>query len=396
MENYNELCPKFLLNPHINPINNLPIADEEFDYYRDICRYFGYEFPPEKSLQLMYDNEYYGKKICRDFMEDDTVNPVTGTKIFRGSKDYNNLLDLCNHYGFDTEALGTRRSVKLKTKRKSYLGELPLELEQKLESKEESKAESKAELKTTLLPTPIPLPRRELLRIPKINAKKVPKLLPIPKGALLLIPNRIKSIKSEEENLLTNLKMIARELHRDDKVKKVVIDTLPTILEKNAIYDKKNNSYIITGSKNKYGIKQFILDLLINNEIDLAMKVLAFFKLKYIDIVEFLFDFPTYAINESLIINYFINADPSTDWLVLVDILETVNENWVIEDKLKVLTILLSSAIAVSNDFLTEILIETFNNWREGVQQEIDDLEDIEEKDKIIDLVEILDVLSIR
>ncbi len=53
MEDYDELCPKFIKNPHINPINNLPIADEEFDFYREVCKDLGYEFPAEKSLDLM-------------------------------------------------------------------------------------------------------------------------------------------------------------------------------------------------------------------------------------------------------------------------------------------------------------------------------------------------------
>jgi hypothetical protein len=385
MENYNELCPKFLLNPHINPINNLPIADEEFDYYRDICKYLGYEFPSEKSLQLMYDNEYYGKKVCRDFLEDDTVNPVTGEKIYKGTEDYNNILLLCDHYGFDTSVLGEVKSSKLKTKRKRYLGELPLELEKKLESK--------AELKKELLPIPKSSTKKELLPIPKSSTKLG--LLPIPKGALSSISRKITPVKSEEENILTNLKMIARELHRDEGVKKVVINTLSTILQKNADYDGK--SYIITGDKNKYGIKQFILDLLINNEIDLVMKILKFFKLKYIDIAEFLFDFPKYATNESLIINYFINAPPNTDWLELETALEIVYSDWIIEDKLKLMIILLSSAVAVGNDLIIEVLTETFNNWREGIQEEIDEIEDdFDEKDKLIDLVEIIDTLSIR
>lgn len=367
MENYDELCPKFLLNPHINPINNLPIADEEFDYYRETCKYLGYEFPPGKTLELMYNNKYYGMKICRDFIEDNTINPVTGEKIYPGSEDYNGLIQLCDYYKFDTTSLGEIKSVKLKTKRKSYLGELPSELEQKLEL--------------------LPIPKEKLLPIPKTR------LSPVPKGALSPIPNRI---KPEEKNILTDLKAIARELHRDAKVKKVVIDSLSTILEKNAIYDKKSNSYVLSGSKNKYGIKQFILDLLINNELDLIMKILRFFKLKYIDIAEFLFDFPKYATNENLIFNYFINADPDTDWVLLENILENVYSNWVVDDKLNLMILLLNSAVAVGNEFISEILISIFQSWREGIQEEIDEIEDFEEKDAIINQVEILDTLSIR
>jgi hypothetical protein len=59
--------------------------------------------------------------------------------------------------------------------------------------------------------------------------------------------------------------------------------------------------------------------------------------------------------------------------------------------------ILLSSAVAVGNDLIIEVLTETFNNWREGIQEEIDEIEDdFDEKDKLIDLVEIIDTLSIR
>jgi hypothetical protein len=53
MEDYNKLCSKFILNPDINPVNGLSIKDEEFDYYRYMCKEFGQEFVPEKSLQLM-------------------------------------------------------------------------------------------------------------------------------------------------------------------------------------------------------------------------------------------------------------------------------------------------------------------------------------------------------
>ena len=375
MEDYDKLCPKFIQNPHINPINNLPIADEEFDYYREVCKEFGYEFPPENTLKLMYNNEYYGRKICKDFIENNNVNPVTGQRIFRGTNDYNRLLDLCNHYGFDTTILGEEKSIKSKSRIKDVLGSSPLISKTEflpIRNKSEDKSSSKL----------LPIPDR-----PGLSSSRTPNLLPI--------PNR--TSKKSDDNILTNLKMIAREIPKDQNVKKVVINSLSTILEKNADYD--GNNYVISGSKNKYGIKQFVLDLLINNEIDLVMKVLEFFNLKYIDIAEFLFDFSTYANNESLLFNYFINADPSdTDWTLLDDILqETVNEGWILEEKLKLMILLITSSTAVGNDFLTEILIEIFNNWRESVQEEIDEIEDnMEEKDRIIDLVEIIDTLSIR
>ena len=398
MENYNELCPKFLLNPHINPVNNLPIEDEEFDYYRYICKDLGYEFPPEKTLELMYNNEYYGRKVCKDFIEDDTINPVTGGKLFRGTKDYNSLIKLCDYYNFDASRLGTKRSIKSGSQRKNVFGQLPLP-------------------KAKLLPIPnielLPSDKRSmegnksLLPSDKRSVEGNKSLLPVPirsrdistkskASSLSPMPNRISRKSDEEDNILTNLKMIVRELHKDAKVKKIVIDTLSTILEKNA--DRRGNKLIISGGKNRYGIKQFILDLLINNEIDLVMRILKFFGLEYIDIAGFLFDFPTYANNETLIVNYFINADPNTDWTQLDDVLQDVYENWVIEEKLKLLILLISSSIAVGGDFITEILTEIFNNWREGIQEEIDELEDedIEEKDRLIDLVEIIDTLSIR
>jgi len=384
MENYNELCPKFIAKPHINPINNKPIADEEFDYYREVCRAFSYEFIPEKTFELMYKNEYYGRKICKDFMEDDTVNPVTGNPLYRGTDDYNGLLDLCDFYGFNTKALGTKRSIKTKSKRKNVLGELP-----QLPSKTKllPSVKRSVEGNGSLLPIPdieLSSPKTGLLPIPKTG-------LSSPKRITPKIPTR----RSEDEDLLTNLKMIAREIPKDEKVKKVVIDNLSTILQKNANKDRKGNP-ILSGNKNRYGIKQFIFDLLINNEIDLVMQILKFFKLEYIDIAEFLFDFPTYANNESLIINYFLGADPATDWAELSNILETVYESWIIEDKLKLLILLFSSAIAVGNDLLVGVLTETFDSWKQGIQEEIDDMEDFEEKDKIIDLVEIIDTLSIR
>ena len=135
---------------------------------------------------------------------------------------------------------------------------------------------------------------------------------------------------------------------------------------------------------------------MINDELDLVMKILKFFKLKYIDIAEFLFDFPKYAMDESLLFNYFINGDQNVDWLELENIMEDVYSNWVIKDKLNLMILLLNSAIAVGNDFISEILISIFQSWRDGVQEEIEELDDYEEKDKLIDLVEVLDVLSIR
>ncbi len=291
-------------------------------------------------------------------------------------------MDLCGYYNFNVEDLDTRRSVKLKTRRKSYLGQIPLELESKLETKSKQQLLPKSNIK--------PEPRLGLLPIPKSRLTSTPKseLLPISKQGLL------SSKKSDDEDLLMNLKMIAREIPKDAKVKKVVLDSLSIILQKNADY--RGNRHVISGGRNKYGIKQFILDLLINNEIDIVMKILDFFGLQYIDIANFLFDFPSYATNESLIINYFINAPPETDWFMLSDILQDVYGDWVIEEKLKLLIILLSASTAVGNEFVTEILVEVGRGWKDGLQEEIDEIEDIEEKDKIIDLVEVLDTLSIR
>jgi hypothetical protein len=92
MENYDKLCPEFLAKPNINPANNLPIQDEEFDFYKIMCKDLGYEFPPEKTFELMYKNKYYGMKVCRDFLEDNTINPITGERIYRGTDDYNNVV----------------------------------------------------------------------------------------------------------------------------------------------------------------------------------------------------------------------------------------------------------------------------------------------------------------
>ena len=219
MQDFSDLCPKFISNPQINPANNQPIKDEEFDYYRYICKESGYEFIPEKSLQLMYNNEYYGRKVCRDFLDDNTTNPVTGEQLFKGTKDYYNLLSLCDYYGFDTSVLGELRSVKSKSRRRNVLGELP-----ELPTKKE-----------------ILLPKKELLPIPESIISK--KLLPIPRS--LPVPAR----RKETDDILTNLRMLARELHRDEKTKRVVIDTLPIILEKNA--DRKGNKLVLSGSRNR-------------------------------------------------------------------------------------------------------------------------------------------------
>jgi len=397
MENYFELCPKFIENPHINPINNLPIADEEFDYYRDICRSVGFEFPPERTFQLMYNNKYYGKKICKDFLDDDTINPITGEKILKATEDYNNLIELCDYYGFDTSVLGEIKSVKSKSKRKNYLGQLPPDFTKEIKTSPVSHVESNKPPKGELLP----IPKKALLSIPKKALLPIPKksLLPVTEKSLLPIPKDISlDIKENDESkddLLLNLKMIAKEIPKNKNVKKVVLDSLNIILQKNANYDGKK--YTLSGSKNKYGIKQFIFDLLIDDELDIVMKILDFFGVKYIDIFRYILDFPKYAMNETLIINYFINAPVDTDWLEIGDLLEDLYSNWIIEDKLKMMTILLSSSIAVGNDFLSEILIDEWANWKNGIQDEIDETEeDIEMKDKLIDMVEILDTLSIR
>lgn len=407
MENYYKLCPKFLDNPNINPINNLPIVDDEFDYYRYRCKTFGYEFPPEKTLDLMYKNKYYGMKVCRDFLEDNTINPITGGKIYKGTEDYNGLIKLCNYYKFDTSVLGEIKSIKSKSKRKNYLGQLPLELESQILPIP----------KTNLLnPELLPIPKRDLTRISETKLLTSDKrsvvgsksLLPIPKRDLLPIPSEkrsvegtksllpISSIKKKEDDLLMNLKMIAKEIPKDKKVKKVVMDSLNIILQKNSDYD--GESYTMSGTEKRYGTKQFVFDLLINEEIDLVTNILDFYGLQYIDILKFLFDFKKYITNESLIINYFINAPPNTNWLELEDSLEEVYSNWLIKEKLNLLTILLTSSIAVGNEFLTEFLIGIFNSWRESFEEEIDDIDDddMEEKDQLINMVEILDTLSIR
>ena len=371
MEDYNKLCNKFILNPHINPINNQPIKDEEFDYYRYMCKEFGQEFLPEKSLQLMYDNEYYGRKVCRDFLEDNTINPITGEKIYKGMEDYYNLISLCDYYKFDTSVLGEMRSVKSGSRRRNVLGELP-----ELPTKKE--LFNKKEL--------LPIPKNALLPVPESKISK--KSIPVPAKSL---PVR----RRENDDILTNLKMLARELHRDEKTKRVVIDSLPIILEKNA--DRKGNKLILSGSRNRYGIKQFIFDLIINNEIDLVMKILSFFRLQYIDIADFLFDFPKYAMDESLLFNYFMSGPIDTDWSELQEIMESVNESWILEEKLNLLILLLGVATSTGNDFLSEILVEVWRTWRDNVQEELDEMEDdIEEKDKIIDAVLMLDTLSIR
>jgi hypothetical protein len=67
------------------------------------------------------------------------------------------------------------------------------------------------------------------------------------------------------------------------------------------------------------------------------------------------------------------------------------------KDKIKLLILLTTSAIAVGNDLIISVLAEVWTSWREGIQEEIDEIEDdYEQKDKLIDLVEILDTLSIR
>jgi hypothetical protein len=377
MEDMNKLCAEFILNPHINPVNNQPIKDEEFDYYRYMCKEIGQEFVPERSLQLMYNNEYYGRKVCRDFLEDNTINPITGDKLFKGTEDYYNLISLCDYYGFDTSVSGEMRSVKSKSRRRNVLGELP-------------ELPTKKEL----------FNKKELLPIPKNALSSPKKSLPVParenisldKFKSLSVPAR----KRESDDILTNLKMLARELHRDEKTKRIVIDSLPIILEKNADRDR-NGNLILSGSKNRYGLKQFIFDLLINNEINLVMRILGFFRLQYIDIADLLFDFPKYAMDESLLFNYFMSGPADTDWSELSEIMESVNESWILEEKLNLLILLLGVATSTGNEFLSEILIEVWRTWRDNAQEELDEMEDdIEEKDKIIELVLMLDTLSIR
>jgi hypothetical protein len=221
-------------------------------------------------------------------------------------------------------------------------------------------------------------------------------LLPIPETKISqkLIP--VSTRKREPDNILNDLKMIARELHKDEKVRKVVINELPTILQKNADRDR-NGKLILSGSKNRYGLKQFIFDLLINNEIDLVRKILKYFRLQYIDIADFLFDFPKYAMDQSLLFNYFMSGIDA-DWSELQEIMESVSESWILEEKLTLLTLLLNVSVSVGNDFLNEILVEVWRTWRDSVQEELDEMEDedIDNKDQIINLVENLDILSIR
>ena len=108
-----------------------------------------------------------------------------------------------------------------------------------------------------------------------------------------------------------------------------------------------------------------------------------------------LFDFPSRAKDESLIINYFINAPLDVDWSELNDILQNVYENWIIDEKIKLLSLLLGAAIAIGNEFLISVLKNVVNEWRDGIQDEINDIDDIDERDKLIDLFETLDTISI-
>jgi hypothetical protein len=276
--------------------------------------------------------------------------------------------------------------------RKNVLGQYPSELENQERGDE-----------LELLPIPeSAISRKEFTPTPK-SRPPAGKILPIPKRAgeslikkELVIPRRA---EPKEDDVLTNLRQIARELPRDKNVKRVFMQSLNIILQKNADRDRRGN-YILSGNERRYGLKQFILDSLINDELELVNSILKFFGLKYEDIVTFLFDFPRYAMNESLIFNFFINAPQDIDWFGLLEVpMDELYSNWVIKDKLQMMTILLSSAVAVGNDFLAETLVEIWNSWKEGIQEEIDEMEedeDVETKDELINMVEVIDIRSIR
>ena len=419
------LCQKFLKNPNLNPNDDSPIDDGDFEYFYGLCKSLDY-IPNDKILKLLYGNKYYGMKVCRQFIKNNTINPVTGERISKVSEDYHNLMDLCDYYNFDISSVISYKSHKPSSpKIKTELGSPPKTSELLPMSETEYTSEilpipNRMSSQSKLSPnpnrmssqsklSPIPnsmssqsklslIPNRmtsqsKLLPIPNRMSSQS-KLLPIPKREFSRIPK-----KAEDENILTNLKKIALNLHKNEDLKREVFRSLPVILRKNADYDKKSNTILLSGDKKKYGIKQFIFDLLIDDEIELVMKIIEFFDLKYIDIAEYLLDFPNYAMNESLIINYFINAPIDTDWSVLEMLFDDIYSNWILEEKLNLLILFTGSAVVVGNDFLLDILSIISNNWRKGIQQEIDEMEEEaeeEEKDKIINLVETLDMVLIR
>lgn len=395
MEDYRESCLKFINDPTIDPDTNKPINDRKFDFYRGLCySYYEYNIPLPIHKKILYTNQSYGKRICQSFLKFPEINPLNGVDLYEGTKDYQEFIDLCNHYKFNTRNIEGKkmvRSVEKSDLRPRVINNseaIRLE-EEKYKTNKSSNEPDNYYRRTGLLPVPKEFERSNIDRlIPKGNSQRF---------NLLPVPNRIgrKTNEINSSNLLNvDLRKLANEVHKDNRVKKLVLDNLDSILEKHGNYDKKYNRYVLSSNNKKYGVEQFIFDLMIENETELIKKIFNFYNLEYIDISQILFDYPEYATNESLLFNYFMNSPLDVDWSELEQILEDVYGNWIIEDKLNLLILLISSAISVGNDFIINTLNKVYENWQEGIQDEFLDMEDQDERDKIFDLIGTLDVLT--
>ena len=407
MEEHGATCRKFIKNPHLDPLNGREITEREFNYRYDMCKefYHNFKLPEGENLANLYSNEYYGRRVAKDFRKTKNVNPITGEDLDPSSPEYKKFVDLDNYYERKDNVsikstarksrppIPERRSQSSITKRRSELLPIPERRSQSSITKRRSELLPIPERRSELLP--IPERRSELLPIPG----RRPELLPIPgrRPELLPIPDIEWESQEQytEKDPLTDLSRLIIEMRLSKSIRNIVDKNLVLILTKNSVYDKKTRRYILTGDVKNYGLKQFVFDLVIEGEFDLVKQILEFFGMEYLDITILLFDFPLYAMNETLIVNYFDNAPLDVDWDELNDILQEVYETWDINDKITLITLLLGSAILVDNKFILRVLKQIVNEWRDGIEEEITDIEDVEERDKLIDLFQTLDILTI-
>jgi hypothetical protein len=335
MENYNDLCLKFINNPKIHPVNYQPINNDDFQFYKSMCNYYGYEIPEKTEKSLLRPDSLRQRTITSP---NKILQPNEFTD-FRTRPSDRRLLPIPKSYEIE-------QSVRLSGNK--------------------------------LLPIPEDYEEEDVSLRSRSNIRSS------------MTPNRRFNSSIDESNLFdADLKRLAMEVHRDENVKDLVFDNLNAILEKNGTYDYKSKKYILS----KDGIEEFIFDLLIDNEIALVKAIIRYYDLEYIDILDLVFDNADYATNENLLLNYFIGAPSDTDWSYLIDILDTVYGTWLIEDKLNLLILLASIALSTNNGFLVGIINQVNQDWRDGIQDEIDEMEDYDEKDKIIDIVDKLDTM---
>lgn len=331
MRSAKDYCTEFIANPLKDPQTErkLKVGDPQFEYYVGLCNRFNYSIPQYVMKRLLYEDEEYGKVICKAFISDSITNPVEGTPLRKGTGPYNEYIRLCKHYKYDVKDLDVEKSPRqLKIPGRSNKFDFQDGLENKLTMAKRTVQRSRG---------------------PSIT----------------------------EENILTvDLKQLLYAILTDERVEKLTWEMLKEIVERNAYVDQVRNTYTLHKEKGQYGLSDFILELLQNDEYALVIAILGFMDLEYNDLLYTILEDDKNAKNKMLFEKYFRYADKNTDWSFLEDALQNPYELWLIAEKMQLIKILLD----VANKFrMTDVIDEVTSiwlKWREDLSEEIEEEED--------------------